>query len=352
MLKKYIKQSQGFSLVEIIIVVGVLAILAGLSFPTLLQFLKQRDVTTERAAQLQISQAFQAYIAQNGNLPADSGSWATELAPFTNLSPNQLLKDTWSNDRRYIMFQRNETLLGQSVPVFYVSVHSRGPDLRASAVANSIPVNGNDYQAATDSGWWKAQADPTAAYASLAPAGDDLMVKFTDYTDKIEKYNLTLKRLQDIGAALESYSRTKFAEALSAGVLGAENFIYYPPAQCPLTGSCTVDNWAEYGSNVKTDVATIQGGSQVLNMSDTNSTRRTAMINLMRVLGLPDTHCCSAIETFNNGGTIQEIPLFYASNPRPRVASGCGTRPNPIIGNTALSPRISTRTYGDASSCY
>lgn len=348
--------TKGFTLVEMVLTVLVLAILGTISFPTLIGFLRQRDVTNEAAAQQQILKAMQAHLAQTGTLPSDNDSnpttgWPYQLARFTNMSPNQMVLDTWGNPRRYIMLTQNETLLGQNIPVYYATVISRGPNLTPTAVTNIIPVTTtggvSDYGTNTDTGWWKvahgAGNTPTVQFATAKAGGDDMMVRFTDYTDKINNYNITLQRLQSVAQALETYSRTKYAEALAAGIANASKLIYYPPAVVD-GGTSTMAGWAEYPISVKNETTAATGGSYIAATSSSAS-RAQGLVFLMRILGLPDSYCCSAMEMYTDGsGNRQPMPFFYGSNPRVRTSSGaCGGRVNPIATtSTTLPARIST----------
>jgi hypothetical protein len=61
------------------------------------------------------------------------------------------------------------------------------------------------------------------------------------------------------------------------------------------------------------------------------------MIDLMRILGLPDSHCCSAMEL---GVDDLPLPFYYYSNPRRKVGAGCDVRgSNPTL-HIILPPRI------------
>lgn len=355
---KKLSASAGFTILEMLLVVGVLAILAGLSFPTLIGFLKMRDVSAERMAQLEINKALQGYIAQRGMLPEDSSDWARELSAFSNLSPNQIRNDTWGNARSYIMFTRNEVMFGQNIPVFFVSVLSRGPDLTAGGVTDRIAIDGTNFAISTNNGWWKNQATPVAAFGELAPSGDDIMLRFNDRFEKIEKYNLTLKRLQDIGVALENFSRSRFADALASGMPEAEQRIHYPLAALDSSvtdrGTVAATPWSEYNPTVMAEMKAITGFETHggINIFADHASRRTNMISLMRAIGLPDSHCCSAMATFNNSGVMEEVPFYYASNPRPRTSTGCGPRADPFNGQTPLPARVSTLPFSDPRACY
>lgn len=370
--------TSGFTLAEMILVVTVMAILASVSASPLYQLIKQRDIREEQNLQIEIQKAMQSHVTNTSELPTDTiatsvtdpANWFNALARYTNLSPNQIRFDVWGNERRYVLLQRTETLLGSDIPVYYATLISAGPDnVAASATSIAIQNGGvftyntvaggniNGYQAASNGNWWKALSNPVDKFSSIAPGGDDMLVRFTDYPDKITRYNNTLERLDRIASALETYSKSKYAEAVVANDANAEKLIYYPYS---ITGAnaAAPDSSGNYSARVKNDVITANNGTGdgSLAMSDTDSTRYTSMILLMRVLGLPDNNCCSALASFvDSGGTRHEMPFFYASNPRPRNADGsCSTRPTPLgaSNNVTLPARISVLASTVAGTCY
>ncbi|MFZ2586553.1 MAG: type II secretion system protein [Alphaproteobacteria bacterium] len=336
----------GFSLPEIILVVSVMAIIASLSAPPLIEFMKRRDIQVEENTQNEIVKAMKLYLADRNTLPADTSlTWADEVARYTNLSAQQIANDKWGKPRVYVRLVVTETFLGTPVDIFYVTLHSSGPNRKAEGgaataggetIANSgISTSSNNFDALTSTGWWKNKATDTVridSFVAAQPAVDDMMIRFTDYADKIAKYNTSLERLQRISEALEVYSTTKYNEAAIACMTvpctpSAEKYIYYPRSNDGATNPASY-----YGSNTATDLTTYNSGNAIYNSDTDDTNRRTHMINLMRILGLPDEYCCNAME--NITGTKNEVPFFYFSNPRPRTAAGCGTRPDPAVGRT------------------
>jgi type II secretory pathway pseudopilin PulG len=377
-------RTEGFTLAEIILVVGVLAILVTMTTPALVGFLKQRDIRAEEAAQLQIQQALASLLNDTGILPADNSTiddtspdfWAQKLAHYTNLSPHQIEYDTWGNERRYVAATVNTTMLNTDVPIYYVTVLSRGPDLKATAETapdgtKLVSVdNANNFTVANATkGWWKAPNDNPQTAANFAqvgvPAGsDDLLFRYTDYPDKIASYNTTLERMNKVSDALESYARAHYAERVaecaprsdgdetvpddtSGHPPGTDNCHDFPPEKqihypfsSPNRGAA--DSFTNYNGAVITQTIKQTGGTNYIYNGEDDALRQAAMVNLMRLLGLPDSYCCSALEKYtDSAGKLQELPFYYFSNPRPRTgAGGCGTRPT--IDTPKLPIRLTT----------
>jgi prepilin-type N-terminal cleavage/methylation domain-containing protein len=340
------RNTHGFTMVEMIIAVAVISILATLSAPALFEFLRQRDVRTEDTTLQEVNRALEAYLKAGNPLPDDTvadptpiravaanNHWSTLIAPFGKLSAADIRTDTWGNPRQYVRFVRQENYLGATIPINYAMVLSRGPD-REAAAATGIAVTGTNYAAITNGAWWRNQATDALRiqrFAETEPGRDDILIRMTDYADKVARYERTLQRQRAVLEALDTYSKQKYAEAIVAGIPDPERFIYYPRAN--INGAAT-DNAAFYQAAVNTDLTIYNGGNAVLSGPGSDDiTRRTHMINLMRILGLPDDHCCSALETIAGNPTL-EIPFFYASNPRPRLGGGaCGARPDPRDNN-------------------
>lgn len=356
------RATSGFTLAEIILVVAVMAILVSLSTPPIIEFLKRRDIQNEQNTLVEITKAMRTYLIERADLPAVTAlgtctggtqpAWAVALARYSNLSANQIACDTWNRPRAYLMLERQEAFLGTTINVYYASVHSSGPNLQAQGASVTsggpadatpgISISGNNFGTTTGgTTWWSRisnDEDKLNAFVAMQPAGDDQLIRFTDYPDKVEKYKISLERLERIAQALESYSKTKYNEAVVAcgGSCGTlpENFIYYPRAAS--VGS-PADVAGYYHPSLAADLTTYNGGA-VINNGANNNTRRTHMISLMRMLGLPDENCCNALVTFtpSAGGKPLEMPFYYFSNPRPRnSAGGCqNVRPNPATGRT------------------
>lgn len=345
--------NKGFTLVEIIIVVAVMSLLLTMSFPALISFIQKRDEESEKLIQAEIAKAVNRYYVKNNTIPSDTASnnpgnedWYDLLASLTNLSGDNIRYDTWGNERRYVSYIETETLLDSDFDIGYVSIHSRGAD-RELTNARGVAVNSSgDFAPSTNGGWWKNRPNPTNAFANLESDGDDIYIKYTNRQNVMGGYEETLNRMGSLSKALESYAQAKYLETMIAEPTNdnIHLWIYYPRSNS--SGGLNL-----YGASSNTDRLVLSdmdrfdfgGDNQVAN-SNNDTVRRAEMIELMRLLGLPDNHCCSALERDSNG---EEKALFYFSNPRPR-SSGCGSRPG-VNDPVKLPPRITTKN--DSNTC-
>lgn len=361
--KQKVQRNAGFSLVEVIIVVAVMSILATLTTPALIQFIQRRDEQTEQTLLLEIERALSLYAQARNELPDDnsarnpgSDDWATLLSSFTNLSEDQLRRDVWDNERAYISHTTTERFLDADVEISYITVHSRGINRDAendTGIAVGTTVDGTlSFGARTASGWWSNQSNPVNAFGTVQPGGDDLMIKFTNYPTVIDNYNTTLERIRDVSIAIETYSKSKFNEALvfdnslpdgsPSKDPSINTRIYYPPSNTQAGSDA-----GRYSPFVVSDMADFNFSSNRVYSRGNDSRRRDDMIQLMRLLGLPDSSCCNALERFDSGGESLEVPFYYFSNPRPRSATGCGARPG--ANDTSLPARLTTTS--DSQTC-
>jgi prepilin-type N-terminal cleavage/methylation domain-containing protein len=358
MLKMPLRQNlnrAGFTLMEVVIVVTVLAILVGLSFPAVTRYVQQRDIQQEQNRQLEIRNAIKAY-ALDRNIAPTEANWVSLLSQgYTNLSQAELANDIWNRPRTLRVFQdTTRSIQGNAVPIMYISLHSAGPD--GVAVGNSgTAVLGGNFISGTNVGWWDDNAvltQRTVLFSSLRAGGDDIMTKMTDYTERLAAYELTVQRIDRIMEALTSYAQNRYTAEVERcrglpvdanGLTGQtvcdtpgalERVNYFPRSRAISVPETAPDStWNYLNTNVLVDNTA----------SDT--ARRTAMQNLMREIGLPIDYCCSALTM-----STDELPapFFYFSNPRQRLTSTtCAARPT--ANQTKLSPRLVTTNVADGT---
>ncbi len=372
-----LRSNKGFSLIEMVITVAVLAILVGITTPSIYEFIRMRDKQNEEIAQMQVRKALEAYIADVGEAPSDTSTspfWYEALAGYTSLSQNEIANDVWDNPRTYIMYRdANRGIYGVSVTVSYVTLHSMGPDGQAdnqedqngttvtvNGVALTSAAGGSVFNGSTAADWWKNKSDPAQAFADVRGADDDVMMRYTNYDDVRIRYQTTSERIRAVGDALETFARTQYAAHISECIAvttsttkctgnGNPNSgipvaaIYYPRS-IPISGSS--DTARYYYSEYVPATNFVPSTAATVNNTSTDANRREDMIDLMRMLGLPADYCCSALEL---GTDSKPKPFYYFSNPRVRLASGCSSS-RPTGSEPKLPARITTGNFADSSS--
>lgn len=345
-LKRFWQDRHGFTLVEMVMVVGVLAILVGISTPALYQMMLKQDIQEEEIALQEIRKAIELYAEERNVLPTNLDDWSTELAGYTKLSQQQIANSVWGHPRTFRIFVTNRQVQGVDLSIAYVTVLSTGQDRTANAAPN-LPVSSGQFAAWDDAGWWYKQTDPVGKFGSLTPANNDLIVTFTDYPLKIKQLQETLKRMNRIVTAMDALSKTSYSELIARCVTEArdaggnvtsawaplcnngmpEQLIYIPRSQTANPAQTPVDSDNNYYAppgNIAPSVYTTNGSL---------STRKAQIESIVRTLGLSDETCCSA---------LTGDPFYYYSNPRPKLAGSmcAATRLGPT--ERKLPARITT----------
>jgi prepilin-type N-terminal cleavage/methylation domain-containing protein len=93
-MKNNIHQSRGFTLVEIMIVVGIIGLLVGIALPN---FIKSRATSQQNACinnLRQINSAVQQWAMENGQAPGSPPpSLTSDLTPYIQLNSNSSIPD-------------------------------------------------------------------------------------------------------------------------------------------------------------------------------------------------------------------------------------------------------------------
>lgn len=311
-------KNKGFTIVEAIIVTAVLAAVTVMAFPNFVGFFRMQQETIEQSAMAEIKDALEAYAEENGSLPSNA-NWVSELAPYASLSEGAIELDQWDQARSYHKITEVVNFRATNISVDYGAVYSEGIERGVGETGVNVDL--------------PALLGDSSDYATLQAEYGDYLVKYTNYKQQVKNYEITEQRLKDISSALASYATTRFNEAVVAGTPNAEQFIYYPPTDDADLGSADAANYSNFALD---DVDRITGnplgtGYRLQTGSATDATRRDDMISLVRFLGLPDSHCCSALDQ-------NQTPFYYYSNPRPRVGGVCGVRPG--AAERKLPPRV------------
>jgi type II secretory pathway pseudopilin PulG len=293
LLKLNTRHKLGFTMPEVILIVAVMAILTTLAFPDIVSFFRRQKLEEERQVQNEIRKAMDAYANENLELPP-AASWNTELAMFSNLSAEGILRDVWGRDRVYTVFAEDKVYREGVVTFYYASVVSAGED------------------GVMESGAW----NDVTSYSNYQKVGDDIVTKYTDQETKQKRYDETVTRMERIIAALDRYAQAQYNNAVLSNEVNYDTKVFYPPSNVdvvPANG---------YGASVVADTNAIVGGT--VNGGDVDS-----MKGLMRLLGLPEDHCCNALAPASSPEAF-----FYAANPQ-RVNAG-----GSCIGGSAMPPFV------------
>ena len=380
------RRQKGFTLPEIILIVGVLAIISGMAFPDIALFFQKQQVEQEKLAMADIQKAMDAYARECLRLPelednptrancrdaAGGGlTWAEALSSFSNMSAESFANDVWGTPRKYTHAVDQRQYREGPVDFHYATVRSIGGNqCDDTGTANSNPnppcvVNGQSATAAQKAANREAYIangdpdddyendwSPVANYGSFQPEGDDLVAKYADNQRKVQAQDETIKRLERIVDALDRYAQGRFNEQmLDPGSSCLSERIYYPPSRAteyvahsnpnnPETGcdSLGTSLAGRYGSKVLDDVRLIRNDatSFVNTQTGTEATRLTNMRTLMRILGLPEDHCCNA---------LTGEPFYYYSSPGAPVGGTCNfpTKPPyypPKVSISAIDVRV------------
>lgn len=401
----HIANRKGFTLAEMIIVVIILTILVGMTAPGLFQFLKMRDKQTEETQQEAVRRGLEAYVAANGRLPTDSTAtadkvdvnndgtkdydrWVVDVSGYTKLTLEQIANDAWGHPRRYIAKSVQQRLDAADVLINYATLMSEGSDYKADAAAGiAVTVSGANSHFASESasgtsGWWSnysVSTSPTVAtmFGNLKAISDsdDMLVKFTDFDQKMANYASTTKRLDRTVGGLESYARanyvawkdycTSHSSDTNCQNGMPEKIIYYPPSK---SASGVADEGLYFDPNIApTAAASVKTVTQyentypndIVDNTKTNEAERaTQMKRLMQKLGLPTDHCCSSVEMAidasgnvvrDTTGNVVYKAFYYNSNPRPITSTGCGVRPSSTT--LKLPARITSFKSGENETC-
>ena len=361
-----LKGRSGFTILEMIITVAVMAILVSISMPAIFEYMRQRDQQQEEVVLTEIRKAIKAYLSHTGALPSDnlvSEKWFEKLAGYTNLSVSEIENDVYGRPRTYVVYQNTQReMFGNTVNVFYATVHSMGVNGSAentyknnsggSVTIDGLAVNNDAFQGASSSNWWsrKSGANPKVAaenvvntFSTLRAGGDDHILRFTNYSEVLDSYNLTMQRLDTLTEALVTYARSRYAERVGWCLSNQthvdctngtpEKTIYYPRA-VPSSANTEVASGA--GRNVIYSDITV-----VVDNGKGDTARREDLEKLMDLLGLPRENCCSALVMSSDG---KPKPFYYFSNPRPRSTSGCAARPQTTatVNDSKLPARVTT----------
>lgn len=338
-----IRNNSGFSVPEVALAVILVSVLTVISFGDIASLINLNRQKQEVVRMMEIKKAFELYLEDNGSLP-NQLTWMDDLTPYTNLSADQMQFDSWNNERHFRWFSMNQQFRDANFETYYGVVVSYGEDglldlSNATYGFLDLPGANNQDQPLANFGGNNNQN--LNLYNGLNPSDEnDVLFKVSDYKIKMDNYKVTSERLSAISAALQNYAQAQQNFAISLNELNWNTKIFYPAADYADLGCCA--DGATYGAQVIIDAQTF-GAWRVQGMDANPGTRRNSMIRLMRMLGLPDSYCCSAMELAADN---QPDPFFYSSNPRRKNSGvGCFNRNSNPTTQIILPPRLVVGQY-------
>ena len=310
--KTKINKLLGFSMPEVIIVTACLAVIGSLAFGDVNRLFVKQSVEQEKLDLKEIEKALEIYAKKEGKMPTDetlcilssetavSGVkyWNVELAKYATLSSDRICLDQFGNKREYLNYEDTENFRGgsYSFKVYYSSV-----------ISGSVNDEDDSIPGHIDTADWSgvSGANGFDKYTGLE---DDLVIKYTDRQEKIDKYEISLQRIETLEQYLERYARSKRAAAMSLDIPQFDRFIMYP--KDARSGVDTGDYFeTAENSEISSELSVETLGE---------SLKATA---LTKILGLPEYMGRNAI----TGNT-----MWYISNPGPDYTKPCtGSKNNP-----------------------
>tara|TARA_Y100001960_G_scaffold302080_1_gene352758 strand:+ start:8391 stop:9266 length:876 start_codon:yes stop_codon:yes gene_type:complete len=267
------KKLQGFTLVEVIVVVAVLAAVLTIATPDMARLFAKQSEITESLRMRKIYEALDTFAKANKQTPPSS-TWYIDLAEYSELSEDQIRYDTWGNPRTYATFSSNKSYLGGSYRVHYASVLSNG--LNNNADGKAVPTNETTFKS------FNYETD------TFGKDTDNFAIKYTDQVYKVSLLEETLRRMEKLSLALEKYARVKQIEGVTANPNDSDKYIYFPnDKQSP----------GDYFSGVD-DI-------------DGNQNEATGLATL---LGLP---------SYYGENALTDSTMWYISNPGPDGSNIC-----------------------------
>lgn len=128
MRQKMLKRKKGFTLIELVIVIGVLGVLASLIIPSTNESLRQGRRAATTAAVNSLVIGIGQYYFETGSMPASLDSLTQKQDQFGPWATTQALTDEWNSKFNY-SYDDNDRIF---------AVWSSGPD-RANNSGGGVP---------------------------------------------------------------------------------------------------------------------------------------------------------------------------------------------------------------------
>ena len=129
--KRIHRQDKGFTLVELMVVIIILAVLTGIAIPSYLALRNRARESATRSEMANIGTALELYMADNDVYPA--GAWAAASALLVNYMAVVPTQDAWAENYTYAVGD----------PATTYTLTSTGADGEADGGDDIVLTNGN-----------------------------------------------------------------------------------------------------------------------------------------------------------------------------------------------------------------
>ena len=212
------QQQNGFSLLEMIGVMAVMAILAGAIAPAVFQMMEDAHETAERQNLDNLADALRQVVRNDRRIPSlTTSDWTTAIADYASLAPANVLQNEKNQNRRLYADPMFFTNTNQAFAGYTQTsgLNTRPYSPRMMLVSNlngSVSANLNSHTRFTDV--WEQTAD------ALIVESDSVIVERINLASEFYEIVLSNSNTGQAGYVLDSGSEAAIAAALS-GVDGS-----------------------------------------------------------------------------------------------------------------------------------
>ncbi len=196
------RAAPGFSLIELIGVLAIMAILASVLVPNALRAIDRAAVSAETQTLANLGQEVKLYLRDQGSLPVPA-NWSTAIAGYADLSPANVAANPRNQSRVYLA----DPASSPSLRVILLSSMRAGLDLPTAAAISTPQAFQDIWQTADGSVPPSANWAGWGAWGAVANSGNFLVIERVNlspvYDTDLQSLTITLNNR---GAAAASYN--------------------------------------------------------------------------------------------------------------------------------------------------
>ncbi len=228
------RRAQGFSLLEMIGVMAVMAILAGALAPSVFQLLERGYQDAERQSMAALGEAMQGYIRANKMIPTENiNNWSTAVAAFAALPPQRVVLNEKNFQRRLYVDPVFFTTTAQTFPGFIqdVGLAAMPNSPRMMIVSNlQAAVSANLSSAANFAAVWNQTGSP------LLVESNTLLIERVNLAAVFKRVVLSNSNTSQAGYVIETGTEGAVAGG-SGGVDGTRSLFVISDSQLGLNAA-------------------------------------------------------------------------------------------------------------------